>query len=291
MKLVNPPFKLAEETLDVILALGENQVKIDKSKVIKATGKTEAYVKTAINFLIQLKIISLDGVHIGYVHKQNLEEKKSVCEIIKSALVQFDPYKDFRLQVQGGKTEKATLKLIKAVHEIGNELSDLKSIFDAYTKYSKDLVVSIPNNNNNIKKEHILKNESTSQSPFIHPLRIESLQQSTNSKFDTSRLIQVCKELNHAYEAKNYITVGVLIRIILDHVPPIFNKKTFTEIANNSPKSFKDVMLNLEGFHRKIADGFLHTQIRSKEYLPTETTVDCRSAIDVLLAEVINQLN
>ena len=101
----------------------------------------------------------------------------------------------------------------------------------------------------------------------------------------------MCKELNHAYEAKNYITVGVLIRIILDHVPPIFNKKTFTEIANNSPKSFKDVMLNLEGFHRKIADGFLHTQIRSKEYLPTETTVDCRSAIDVLLAEVINQLN
>lgn len=290
MKLINPRFKLVEETLDVILTLGENQAKIEKLKVIKATGKTEAYVKTAINFLIQLKIITLDGDYIRLGHQQNIKVKKSVCEIINLVLVQFDPYKEFLLQIEGGKTEKAALKLIKTVYEISNDLIDLKSIFDAYTKYAHNLLFPI-SNGKDIKPEHLRKNESISYRLFIHPSRIDSLQQSTNSKFDTSRLIQICKEINHAYEAENYITVGVLIRVILDHVPPIFNKKTFTEIANNSPKSFKDVMLNLEGFHRKIADGFLHTQIRSKEYLPTETTVDCRSAVDLLLAEVINQLN
>lgn len=77
----------------------------------------------------------------------------------------------------------------------------------------------------------------------------------------------------------------------MDHIPPIFRMKNFSEVANNyGPRSFKDVMSNLEGFNRKIADSILHTQIRKKESLPNSTTVDCRSGVDVLLGEIINEL-
>lgn len=82
----------------------------------------------------------------------------------------------------------------------------------------------------------------------------------------------------------------MLTRAILDHVPPLFGCGSFTEVANNYPdgsKSFRQLMGNLDTSSRKISDGYLHTQIRKKEVLPTPTQVDFSQAIDSLLAEII----
>jgi hypothetical protein len=89
------------------------------------------------------------------------------------------------------------------------------------------------------------------------------------------------------------MAVAMLVRAILDHVPPIFSCKNFAEVSNNyggGSKSFKQSMANLESSSRKIADSHLHTQIRSKEILPNKTQVNFSNDLDVLLAEIVRLL-
>ena len=83
----------------------------------------------------------------------------------------------------------------------------------------------------------------------------------------------------------------MLIRGVLDHVPPVFGKRTFAEVANNvGEKSFKESMQHLEKGARKIGDLHLHTPIRAKETLPTAQQVAFGPEMDVLLAERIRIL-
>jgi len=79
----------------------------------------------------------------------------------------------------------------------------------------------------------------------------------------------------------------MLVRSILDHVPPIFQSRNFGEVvANHGGRSFKESMRNLNDSSRKIGDQHLHGQIRRKETLPNETQVDFSNSLDVLLAEI-----
>ena len=98
----------------------------------------------------------------------------------------------------------------------------------------------------------------------------------------------MCEELNICYSSKAYFATLMLVRSILDHIPPIFGCKSFSEIANNysGGKSFKEVMQRLENTSRKIADSYLHLQIRNSESLPNLTQVKFTNELDVLLGEI-----
>jgi len=84
----------------------------------------------------------------------------------------------------------------------------------------------------------------------------------------------------------------MLLRSIINHVPPIFGCKTFSEVVNNykGSGSFKHSMEYLEISLRKIADSYLHIPIRKKESLPNLTQVDYSSDLDILLAEICRLL-
>jgi hypothetical protein len=84
----------------------------------------------------------------------------------------------------------------------------------------------------------------------------------------------------------------MLVRAILDHVPPIFGLAKFSDIANNyhGSKSFKESMKHLENSQRDIADHHLHVQIRSRESLPNKTQINFSADLDVLLSEVVRVL-
>ncbi len=130
-----------------------------------------------------------------------------------------------------------------------------------------------------------------SSDPYVDLTRLSEIKSASNSKWDFGRLAQMCEELNAAYEGKNYISVAMLVRGIIDHVPPIFGKKNFTEVANNhGSKSFKDSMDHLDKSMRKIGDAYLHEQIRKKESLPSQVQVDVRRELDVLLAEAVRSV-
>jgi hypothetical protein len=84
----------------------------------------------------------------------------------------------------------------------------------------------------------------------------------------------------------------MLVRAILDHVPPIFGFKTFVEVVNNyGGKSLKKSLQNLQNSSRNFSDSYLHETVKQKESLPNETQIDFRNDLDVLLSEIVRILN
>jgi hypothetical protein len=128
---------------------------------------------------------------------------------------------------------------------------------------------------------------------YVNISRLAELRAIKSTVYDLTRLIELCEELNKAFANQSYMAVMMLVRAVLDHVPPMFSCKNFAEVANNysgGSKSFKQSMANLESSSRKIADAHLHTQIRNKEVLPNKTQVNFSNDLDVLLAEIVRLL-
>ena len=127
---------------------------------------------------------------------------------------------------------------------------------------------------------------------FVEVRRIEELKNVSNPKFDLTKLIRFCEELNSNYSNENYLSVAMLGRSIIDHIPPIFGFATFTEVYSQyGGASFKKIATHLNNTMRGIADSFLHEQIRKKESLPNTTQVNFSQDLDVLLAEIVRKLN
>jgi hypothetical protein len=124
--------------------------------------------------------------------------------------------------------------------------------------------------------------------PLIAESRIEELRKLSSPDFDFRKLIRICEELNTSYDNGCYLATATLTRGLLDHVPPVFGKKSFGEVANNNGgRSFKEAMQHLDNGSRKVSDGILHEQIRKSETLPTAQQVCCSQQLDVLLAEIV----
>ena len=144
------------------------------------------------------------------------------------------------------------------------------------------------------KKSDNLNNKDvvTIAEPFIANERISELSKITSENYDLSKLVELCKELNYAYAGGCYLSVAMLMRAIIDHIPPIFEKKNFSEVANSykSSQSFKKSMQYFNSSLRNIADAFLHTQIRNSETLPTKNQVNFSADLDVLLSEIARVL-
>lgn len=129
---------------------------------------------------------------------------------------------------------------------------------------------------------------------FVDLSRIDELRGITSSSFDLIKLIRLCEELNICYANECFFAVAMLTRAILDHVPPIFGFKSFTEVSSNyggrDGKSFKKSMQYLEDSSRSIANALLHLPAREKESLPNRVQVDFHNSLDVLLAEIVRVL-
>ena len=124
---------------------------------------------------------------------------------------------------------------------------------------------------------------------YVDPTRIRELEAISSQKHDTTKLVRLCEELNIANNNSCYMTIAMLTRTIIDHVPPMLGVKTFAEVANNykGAKSFKESMKHLQDSMRKISDSVLHTTIRKKETLPTFVQVNFSADLDVLLGEIV----
>jgi hypothetical protein len=136
-------------------------------------------------------------------------------------------------------------------------------------------------------------NTSRISQSFVDFERLNELRAVKSEAFDLAKLIQLCKELNNSYRQESYFAVAMLVRAILDHVPPIFGYSSFVQVGNNyatGTKSFRESILHLHNSSRKISDAHLHTQIRKHESLPNKTQVNFANDLDVLLAEIIRVL-
>jgi hypothetical protein len=125
-------------------------------------------------------------------------------------------------------------------------------------------------------------------SAIVAESRLVELRSLISPDFDFRKLVRLCEEINAAYGLQCYYATAMLTRSLLDHVPPIFDKKNFDEVASNyGGKSFKGTMQHLQNASRNVADGHLHQQIRKSETLPTAQQVNCAQQLDALLEEIV----
>ncbi len=131
-----------------------------------------------------------------------------------------------------------------------------------------------------------------SKAPFIDLSRIAAMKSAKSAQWDLTRLIRLCEELNIAYSNDCFMSAAMIVRAILDHVPPLLGKQNFADVANQyaGPSSFKKSMQNLQLSLRNIADAHLHIPIRQREALPTAPQVDFHKDLDVLLGEIVRTL-
>lgn len=126
---------------------------------------------------------------------------------------------------------------------------------------------------------------------YVDPTRLSALESLESKQWDFTRLIELCREINVAAASQCHFSTVMLLRTILNHVPPIFGFQSFTAVASNyggpQNRSFKANMVRLENSSRKIADQHLHSMIRSSEDIPTFVQVDFSADLDVLLGEII----
>jgi hypothetical protein len=167
----------------------------------------------------------------------------------------------------------------QVVHrEVGNHIQK-DQLRKAEANLAQESVVIVE-----VKPQALPKNGSHI---YAHQERIDALKHLKNH--DPLKLLRLCEEINDSFQSGGYLSTILLLRALLDHVPPVFGMKSFSEVANNyaGTKSFKELMQRLDSSSRKIADAHLHTQIRNKESLPNSTQVDFSNDLDVLLAEII----
>lgn len=124
---------------------------------------------------------------------------------------------------------------------------------------------------------------------YIHTSRINELKSIKNLNYDITKLVRICEELNNNYRMGNFISIILLSRAIINHVPPLFgNFATFDQVIGQyGNKSFKNNMKALNESLRSTADNYNHQLIRHKEPLPTLQQVDYRANLDTLLSEIL----
>jgi hypothetical protein len=127
-----------------------------------------------------------------------------------------------------------------------------------------------------------------SNTAFLEPSVLAALRQAKVNKFDCAKLVRFCEELNDAYGRGNYLSCVLLIRAVMNHVPPVFGYRTFAEVTAQSGKSLKAVFERLEDNARPISDLHSHALIRAKESLPTRHQVEpYKASFELLIQEVI----
>jgi hypothetical protein len=119
---------------------------------------------------------------------------------------------------------------------------------------------------------------------YINSERISALEKILSDEFDLTRL-------NDNYSRGNYFSTGMLLRALLDHIPPIFKHDSFAQLSSQAGNSFKKNMKHLQESFRNIADSILHSPIKRKEVLPTSQQIEFKADVDILLAEIIKILN
>lgn len=152
-----------------------------------------------------------------------------------------------------------------------------KNCFDETNTYLK--------NPNAEQPKKSFKNNSIT---YIEQSRIDELLSIKSKKYDLSKLISLCNELNQCSTIGSVIAVAGLQRTIINHVPPIFGFNDFGQVLAQykTGKSVKKNMERLLNSMKNISDNHLHSPISNADSLPNMTQVDFSNDLDVLLAEI-----
>jgi hypothetical protein len=122
---------------------------------------------------------------------------------------------------------------------------------------------------------------------IVDPALIGILKGMTPGRVDVDTLVRICEEINSSLAHGNVLAAALLMRTVLNHVPPVFGCKTFEQVVANSGKSLKESFTHLETGLRKIADFHAHRTMTDAEFYPSTAQVEpFKPQFEVLLQQV-----
>ncbi len=192
-----------------------------------------------------------------------------------------------------------SMRFVSAVKRIGDpELSELVSNIDLEFSYHiadahhlKANLQTVVDTLNELSSNPNYGKDIAISSVFLNKDLIIELKSIDIDRLDLSKLIKMCEELNDSYVRANYIACALLIRAVLNHVPPVFGKERFSDVVGQSGRSIKAILKRLNEDARPIADLHTHILMRRKESLPSKSQIEpYKAAFEVLIQEIIVQL-
>ena len=178
-------------------------------------------------------------------------------------------------------------ELFEQVEAIPDDLEHIYAVYDAKAR----LDAILPDIEAALDDPTSPLGEPAPQYCLVSRTLIDALAGVESSAFDTTKLIGYCMEINSSFYHGNVIATLLLMRTVLNHVPPIFGHSTFDQVAANASKSLRDNFSNLQNGLRKLADFYAHQPIRSREEYPTKNQVEpFRAQFELLLQEAMNHL-
>lgn len=123
---------------------------------------------------------------------------------------------------------------------------------------------------------------------FIAPEVLARLRSIKPTRLDFRKLIGFCEEIDDAYRRGNHLSTILLIRAVMNHVPPVFGQTTFAAVVAQAGRSVKPMLERLEGEARPIADLHTHHLMRARESVPSRNQIEpYKGSFELLLQEVI----
>jgi len=109
---------------------------------------------------------------------------------------------------------------------------------------------------------------------------------------DVGTLVKICREINSSYAHGNILATVLLMRTVLNHVPPVFGHENFAQVVANAGKSLKESFQHLESGLRKVADFHAHRKIAALESYPSFAQVEpFKPQFELLLQQVEKSLS
>jgi len=122
---------------------------------------------------------------------------------------------------------------------------------------------------------------------IIDPALVDQLSTATSSDVDVTFLVRMCREINSCFAHGNLVATTLLMRAVLNYVPPVFGQETFAQVVAHIGRSLKDSFDHLENGLRKIADFHAHRRIAATEYYPSPAQVEpFKPQFELLLQQV-----
>jgi heat shock protein HspQ len=128
---------------------------------------------------------------------------------------------------------------------------------------------------------------SSHTSDFIDPGLVSKIRSIESSRFNLSKLVRFAEELNENYRRANYLSCALLIRAIVNHVPPLFGCSAFSQVVAGSGRSVKAILNVLEEGARDIGDLHSHETVDRYSAPPTKNQIEpYKPSVEILFREI-----
>lgn len=101
----------------------------------------------------------------------------------------------------------------------------------------------------------------------------------------------MCHEINSSSRNGNLIATILLMRAVLNYLPPVFGYDTFAQVVANSGRSLRDSFDYLENGLRRVADFHTHRRVGAADLGPSRAQIEpYKPQFELLLQQVVSVL-